>query len=298
MFPGNEDIYYDDNAHASQALISCFERTGNKAYLRQAREILAELILPAAQKDGGVPWHINNSNARNACSTGPAAVAALRICAIEHDGQMFQLAERGLRWMIATLRDPEDGLLWDSLVFDEHGNPNINKMKWTYNIGFAIHGFTLLYELTGRREDLDMAISLAHAAMNRKEFLFDRSIRDPEKRMYSDSSFFLHHLVDGYRVLSKHAHAETERLRAEIHMIAEWGREWIFDPADGLYFRGSSPYTIDEERVRRFNAKFGMNKGLEKNAQERDEKGELCKTLLGCSGWIRILNADESRRKA
>jgi hypothetical protein len=292
MFPGNEDIYYDDNAHAAQALISAHDASGEKKFLEQAKEILANLIIPAARKDGGVPWHTNNQNARNACSTGPAAVAALRLYAIEHDHNLLVFAERALRWIIATLRDPEDGLIWDSLVFGADGQPKINKMKWTYNIGFVIHGFTLLYECTRNQNDLDTAISLSQAALNPECSLFDRCIPDISRRMYSDSSFFLHHLVDGFRVLSKHA--ETERLQKEIQRIATWGNEFMFDPSDSLYYRGSVPYTIDDARVQKFNVKFDLSKGLEPNGQERDEKGILCKTLIGCSSWARVLLAAEN----
>jgi hypothetical protein len=88
MFPGNEDIYYDDNAHAAQALISAYKATGKKKWLQQAKEILVDLIMPSAERDGGVPWHLNNQNCRNACSTGPAAVAALRLCKIKNDERL------------------------------------------------------------------------------------------------------------------------------------------------------------------------------------------------------------------
>ncbi|KAL5323878.1 hypothetical protein ACEPPN_008420 [Leptodophora sp. 'Broadleaf-Isolate-01'] len=291
MFPGNEDIYYDDNAHAAQALISAYEATHEPKYLQQAKSILTDLIMPSAQKDGGVPWHTNNQNCRNACSTGPAAVAALRICAIEKDDRLAAFAERALKWLIATFRDPQDGLIWDSLVFNADGSPNINKMKWTYNTGFAIHGFTLLYERTKNPEDLKMAISLAEAALNPQNPMFDHTLQSPQERMYSDSSFFLHHLVDGYRVLSKHG--LTNRLKNEIRQISTWGREFMFDPSDGLYFRGSCPYSISEELRARFNQKFGVNKELAVNGQERDEHGNLCKTLIGCAAWARILHAAE-----
>ena len=290
MFPGNDDVYYDDNAHAAQALISAYQATGCREtrYLAQAKEILGGLIQPAAQKDGGVPWHVRDAagNGRNACSTGPAAVAALRICALGRDDSLFTFAERALKWMIAMLRD-EDGLICDGL----DGNGGRVGMKWSYNTGFAIHGFALLYELTGRKEDLDIAVGLTEAAMNREGAFFDHSIRIPSERFYNDGSFFLHHLVDGYRALSRHA--LQRQLNDEIKRMATWGKEWMFDQKDGLYFRGSVPWTIDEQRTKRFVEKFGLEKNLEKNGQERDEAGMLCKTLIGNAGWVRILAAAE-----
>jgi rhamnogalacturonyl hydrolase YesR len=292
MFPGNEDIYYDDNAHAAQALISAYEATGKKKWLRQAKEILVDLIMPSAEKDGGVPWHLNNQNCRNACSTGPAAVAALRLCKIENDERLAAFAERTLRWLVSHLRDPEDGLIWDSLVIEGDGREDVNKMKWTYNTGFAIHGFTLLYEKTEEQEHLQMAVETANAALNPNGPLFDRCIPDPGRRMYSDSSFFLHHLVDGFLALSRHSMGD--RLRNEIRRIASWGQDFMFDPVDGMYWRGSVPYTISEDTMRKFNERFGLQKGLEPNTQERDEDGHLCKTLIGNSAWVRILAAAEN----
>ncbi|KAK6582025.1 hypothetical protein PZA11_005722 [Diplocarpon coronariae] len=292
MFPGNEDIYYDDNAHAAQALVSAYESSHNRAYLEQAKSILMHLIIPSAQRDGGVPWHTNNKNCRNACSTGPAAVAALRLSAIERDDRLVAFAGRALKWLISTLRDPQDGLIWDSLTFEENGTPNINKMKWTYNTGFAIHGFVLLYESSNNPEDLKTAVSLAEAALNPENPMFDHTIPTPTERMYSDSSFFLHHLVDGYRVLTKHA--LSNRLKHEICRIAAFGREFMFDQSDGLYFRGSCPYSISEESRAKFNQEYGLNKELTVNGQERDEQGNLCKTLIGCAAWARILHAAEN----
>lgn len=224
-----------------------------------------------------------------------AAVAALRICAIEHNPVLFDFAQRSLKFMIETFRDPEDGLIWDSLVYKEDGSVEINKMKWSYNTGFSIHGFTLLYELTKGPEHLECAVKLAEAAMNPDGALKDKSIPDPEQRMYSNGSFFLHHLLDGYLALSKHT--LTDRLHEEIRRVAVFGREFILDPSDRLYFRGSVPYTISDELTRKFNVRFGLDKQLEKNNQERDEDGKLCKTLIGNAGWARIFHLAEKTQE-
>jgi rhamnogalacturonyl hydrolase YesR len=292
MFPGNEDIYYDDNAHAVQALISAFQSTGEQRYLDQGTDILYNLIMPSGMRDGGIPWHLNNDKARAACSTGPSAVAALRLAAVRYDSNLVAFSERALNWLVSTLQDPKDGLIWDQFAYKDDGSTEINKMKWTYNTGFAIHGFTLLYEATRKEEYLRTATELAQSALNREAPLYDRSIPDPSQRNLSDGSFFIHHLVDGYVALSRHA--LQEQLRHEIIRIANWGREFMFDPADGLYYRGSVPYTISEDHAHRFNAKFGLNKGLERNEQERDEQGNLCKTMLGCASWARIFRAAET----
>ncbi|PQE28489.1 Fav3 alpha-1,6-mannanase protein [Rutstroemia sp. NJR-2017a WRK4] len=279
MFPGNEDLYYDDNCHAVQALLSAFQSTGQERYYDQAYDILHSFIMPSGQRDGAIPWHINNDKSRAACSTGPAAVSALRIHAIRPNSNLVAFAEHALNWLSANMRDPEDGLIWDQLAYKDDGSTEINKMKWTYNVGFAIHGFSLLFEATRKEEYLRTATELAQSALNREAPLYDRSIPDSSQ-------------LDGYFALSKHA--LHEQLRNEIIRIANWGREFMFDPADGLYFRGSVPYSISEDHAQRFNAKFGLNKGLERNDQERDEHGNLCKTLIASASWARIFKAAEN----
>ncbi|KAF7868421.1 hypothetical protein EAF04_004953 [Stromatinia cepivora] len=292
MFPGNNDIYYDDNAHAVQAFISSFEATGETRYLDQARDILCNFIIPSGRDDGGIPWHISNDKARAACSTGPAAISAFRLARISHNNDLIAFGLRALNWLKQNLQDPDDKLIWDQLAYKEDGSTEINRMKWTYNTGFAIHGFTLAYEATGNEEHLKSAIEIAEAAMNPESPLFDHCIPDPFQRMLSDGSFFLHHLVDGYVALSKHTH--TQRVRDEIRRIANWGIEFMLDPTDQLYYRGSRPYAISEDHVRKFNDRFGLSKTLEINGQERDEHGNLCKTMLGCASWARILHAAET----
>ncbi len=290
MFPGNDDIYYDDNAHAAQALITVHEATGDARYLAQAKSILNDLIIPASQ-DGGVPWHVSDHSKRHACSTGPAAVAALRLCALQHDQTLFAFAGRALSWLEANLQDPQDGLIWDNLKHGPDGTIIIEKKKWTYNTGFAIHGFTLLYEMTRNRQNLDRATRIARSAIHPFSALHDQSIPDPVARMYSDGSFFLHHLVDGYAALARHA--DHGMLRREIIHIADFGREFMYDSSDGLCFRGSRPYTISEATTQRFNQRYGGEKALEPSHDERDEHGNLCKTLIGNAGWIRVLLAPE-----
>ncbi|PQE23771.1 glycoside hydrolase family 76 protein [Rutstroemia sp. NJR-2017a BBW] len=292
MFPGNEDIFFDDNCHSVQALLSAFQSTGQERYFDQAYDILHSFIMPSAARDGAIPWHINNDKSRAACSTGPAAVSALRMAAMRPNPNLVAFSERALNWLSSTLRDPEDGLIWDQLTYKDDGSTEINKMKWTYNTGFAVHGFSLLYEATKKEEYLRTATELAQSALNREAPLYDRSIPDPSQRYLSDGSFFLHHLVDGYVALSRHA--LQEELQHEIIRIANWGREFMYDPTDGLFFRGSVPYTISEDHTQRFNAKFASNRGLERNPQERDEHGNLCKTMIGCASWARIFRAAES----
>ncbi|KAK6609612.1 glycosyl hydrolase [Botrytis cinerea] len=278
MFIGNKDIYYDDNAHAVQALISSYEVTGQLEFLLQAKDVLEYFIMKfATEEAGGIPWHVSNNKVRAACSVGPAVISALRIRALPstHVLDSQNRPEYYLRFatiMLTWLRE-------------------IERTKWSYNSGFAIHGFTLLYEATNDRSHLKTAIEIAEAALDPNGVLYDHCIPDPSQRMLSDGSFFLHHLVDGYLALSKHAH--TKKLRNEIIRIAKWGKEFMKDKEDELYYRGSRPYTISSKQANQFYVKFGIRKFKEQNKQELDKDGNQCKTMIGCASWARILRAAE-----
>ena len=301
MFIGNKDIYYDDNAHAVQALISSYEVTGQLEFLLQAKDVLEYFIMKfATEEAGGIPWHVSNNKVRAACSVGPAVISALRIRALPSthvlDSQnrpeyYLRFATIMLTWLRVNLQDPKDKLIWDQLKINEDGSKEIERTKWSYNSGFAIHGFTLLYEATNDRSHLKTAIEIAEAALDPNGVLYDHCIPDPSQRMLSDGSFFLHHLVDGYLALSKHAH--TKKLRNEIIRIAKWGKEFMKDKEDELYYRGSRPYTISSKQANQFYVKFGIRKFKEQNKQELDKDGNQCKTMIGCASWARILRAAE-----
>ncbi|KAF7880320.1 uncharacterized protein EAF02_007166 [Botrytis sinoallii] len=270
-------------------------------FLLQAKDVLECFIMPFAEKEsGGIAWHLSDKTVRAACSIGPAAVSALRIRALPstHVIETRDKAESYLRfatilltWLQENLQDPKDKLIWDQLKIKEDGSTEIERTKWSYNSGFAIHGFTLLYEATNDLRYLSTAIEIAEAAMNPEGALFDHCNPNLSQRMLSDGSFFLHHLVDGYLALSKHAH--TKKLRNEIVRIAKWGKEFMRDREDSLYYRGSRPYTISPKHARQFYKKFGVGKTGEQNMQERDKEGNLCKTMIGCASWARIIHAAE-----
>jgi len=167
-------------------------------------------------------------------------------------------------------------------------------MKWTYNTGFAIHGFALLYEITGDGRHVDIPVRMARSAMGPGSFFTDKGVKDPRKRFYKDGSFFLHHLVDGYVALSKHA--MREELEAEVRRIGAWGRKWCFDEADGLAYKGCEPWKISEEVARRYNEETGAEHQFQAAKGERDGEGRLNKTLIGCAGWARIWGMEERLR--
>ena len=235
-----------------------------------------------------MPWHLQKNESRHACSTGPAGVAALRICALggKPDDALATFGESCIRWTWDALRDPEDGLISDNVQYNSDGSiEHLERKKWTYNTGFVIHGLVLLFERTGNRVFLDQATQLASAALNKNNALYDPTLPNPADRMYADGSFFLHHLVDGFLALSRHA--MQPELKAEVLHIANWGNEFMYDRGDGLYYKGSRPWTISEELAKKFEERFGVQRPFQGDDAERDENGKLCKCLIGNAGWAR-----------
>lgn len=83
-FLGNKDVYYDDNAHAGNALVTAWEATGDQRFLHRAEQIVTGLISRGWDRGerggpGGVAWHMEKNNSRNACSTLSVAVLACRL---------------------------------------------------------------------------------------------------------------------------------------------------------------------------------------------------------------------------
>ncbi|CAG8948688.1 hypothetical protein HYFRA_00001808 [Hymenoscyphus fraxineus] len=292
--PGKEEMFYDDNVHAAQSLISAFKVTYDRTLLDRAKSIITNHIMPTASETDLFPcnWMINKQKAYNICVRGRAAVAALRICEIEYDQALCDFARISLESMVLCFRDPRDGLIWEGARRNyQSGLIEVSKTIWSYNTGLVIQGLSLLYKFTNDNKHFINALCLAKAAMLPAGLLKDISIRDPELRMYSDSSFFLHHLLNGYLELSQYLsrdHKLRLKLENEIKYAAAFGKDFFFDRSDNLYFRGSLPYTISNRIRRRFNKKYRLKKKLWINVQERDKEGKLCKTLLGNAGWARI----------
>jgi hypothetical protein len=103
-------------------------------------------------------------------------------------------------------------------------------------------------------------VDFAEVAINREGQLFYRPIPNPSDRMYYDGSHFLHLVVDGYVALSRYR--LTERLMTEAHRVAVSRRDFMIDPTDRLYYRGSCPCTISQETGQTYNDRFGVDKEL------------------------------------
>lgn len=283
---GNNDISYEYNAYAALAFIAAYGATGDRTLLTQATNILKLFIIPSAQLNGqfsGIPRDISNDKIRSASSTGAAIVAALKIAAFKLDEETDTLLEnfglQGLRWLQDNLL--EGFLISNQVLYKDDGLKEIDHTKWAHNCGFFIHGLILKYKVT--RDGM----ILAHVRS-----LGLQLIDYPSKVShggFSDGSFFLHHLVDAYIAIAETCGNVAPIITKEVIRIADWAKEYVLDSVDGLYYSGSVPRTLFSEYLRNHHPRTVWKESLKFNLHERDEHGNLCKTLIGCAGWIKIL---------
>jgi rhamnogalacturonyl hydrolase YesR len=303
FFPGNNDVYYDDNAHCGNALVTAFEATGDKRYLRRAEQLTTGLISRGWDRGntggpGGVAWHVERHNSRNACSTLSVAVLACRLAL--HGVQVqycTQLARACIEFSEGHLLDEEDGLIIDNIKLDEgSGQWMSERTKYTYNTGFAIEAFTLWSRLSGQAQYTQKAEDLASKAITPESALFDHNVAHPSKRMWWDSTYFAAHLVEALVLLAK-SEPQSELaagIKDFLARFASYCRKYLRDEHDNLYFRNLKMYRIGEQQKQVFNQVFTTSQNLEADGEEREagdgaiEYRRLIKTLIGNASMARI----------
>ncbi|MCJ1481832.1 hypothetical protein MMC06_001991 [Schaereria dolodes] len=326
-FPGNNDIYYDDNAQVAVAQVTAYQLTQNKTYLQRAIRVADFLVSgwDSSNNPGGMPWHLDRRDSRNTCSTSLAAIAFLHLSRVNSTlaAKYLPVARACISWVLTHLQN-ESSLIMDNIkLIDGHWKPQT--LTWTYNTGSTLSALCLLYTLEPSSTTLQSATTLATAAIDHSKSMYDRSIPDPSLRYWWDSTFFTHLLTEGLLLflsvfsppLSSTQHQSQSQqqqqqqlfpqlapsstslldsIRAELLRQTEYLTAHIRDPADGLYFRNLRLYTIGRAHLEDFARMTGDTKRqMEPDAAER-ASGEgdvmarpLVKTLLGSAGVGRAL---------
>ncbi|HZP84238.1 MAG TPA: glycoside hydrolase family 76 protein [Chthonomonadaceae bacterium] len=299
-FPGNNDKYFDDNAWLVIALVEAFEATKLAAYRERAIAINERFLTrgwDASGRPGGQRWGTDptkpGTDDHNACSTASAALAALGLARLGVNRQAnLRRAEAALDWIVRRLRDT-DGLIQDGLHAPDW---KVMPTKWTYNTGAPIRAYVEHHQLTGDKASLEEANRLARAATDRTKRLYDGLVRDPERRFWYDSSFFVPHLVEGLLALCRVTGEEA--LRAEVRRNANYAYQYLRDPSDGLYWRNWRLWRIGAAQVAAWRRLTGQEQSLEPDEAERSKESRydgvplaerpLVKTLLANAGMARL----------
>ena len=163
VLPGPKPIdrYYDDNAWMVLGLMEAYDATKKVELLVRARDAYAYALSGESKSlGGGIFWRESDKASKNTCSNAPVAYAALGLYERTKDKRYLADAIRIYRWTDETLRDPADGLMWDSVavpgVVPEGTTapaepiptePKIERTKWSYNTALMLKTEHKLLEL-------------------------------------------------------------------------------------------------------------------------------------------------------
>lgn len=167
------NVFVDDMEWIALAQIRMFEATGNKLYINKARQMYDEWIWPTwgpedeAPWYGGITWKTDVEKTKNACSNGPAALLAARLCRFYKQAKLrggksqntyLNEAIKIYTWEKNNLFDRQTGAVYDHI--NRQGEV---KRDWifTYNIGTFLGAAHELYLLTGDKQYLDDAVLAA-----------------------------------------------------------------------------------------------------------------------------------------
>ncbi len=299
-FPGNNDTYYDDNAWGVTTLVAAYEATGDAAYRDRAQQVMEGFVSGGwdpTDTPGGVRWGTDPTKPhtadKTASATAGAALAALGLARLGiHRASNIAWAQSALTWLQRHLQD-KDGLIRDGL---QAPTWTVMPTKWTYNTGVPIRAYVEHYRLTHDPASLEAAKRLARAATDRNKALYDQLVRDPERRFFYDSSFFVHYLADG--LLALYRVTQDAALLDEVKRNANYAYAYLRDPTDGLYFRNFRLWRIGEAQYQAWRRLTGQEHRREPDAAERSQADKdtrlpvsarpLVKTLLANAGCARL----------
>jgi DUF1680 family protein len=162
--PKPADRYYDDNAWISLALLEAYELTHDPKDLALASD--AYNFATSGEDDalgGGIYWHEDQTKSKNACSSGPVMLAAMRLHKLTGEKKCLDTTKRLYEWTRKNLQD-DDGLIFDSIAVPAG---TVERAKFTYNSATLIRAACLLYGATRDKAYLDEARRVARAAERR-----------------------------------------------------------------------------------------------------------------------------------
>lgn len=295
-FPGNDDLFYDDNTWAAVACMEAFEVTGEKRYRARAIEIFDKFVKDGwDEKAGGLRWGtkagIEDRHDHTVSATAAGALAAMLIAPTRAPEADYLWAKKSLDW-IKTKLSQENGLIQDGIKQDGR----IMTTVWTYNTGVPIRAALEYAKQTGDKQARAWAVKMGDAAINRSYSpLYDGAVANMDKRYWYDGSYFVHYLVDGLRALS--LATGNRKYLVESRRQADYMMSCLKDK-DGLYWRSMRLWQINPERTEAFQKLTGSSQGFSPDSSERSqleselakpvEQRKMVKTLLGNVGAARM----------
>jgi len=152
----SENIYNDDLMWITMATVRAYQITQNKQYFTQAKACFDLTWERAYDSVNGGLWWTTDNTSKNACISGPAAVAALLLFQSGAGEEYLDKAKAAFDWERTTLYEP-NGLIHDNISAEGvvHGGVT------SYNQGTFIGAAHLLNKLTGTQDYEPYALAAA-----------------------------------------------------------------------------------------------------------------------------------------
>ena len=158
--------YDDDEGWWALGWAGAYELTHDARYLAMAETIFADMAANWDDTCGGGIWWKKPKQYKNAIANELFLAVAAKLAGLTGDSPkragLLNWAQREWKWFAASGMINADNLVNDGLDATCHNN---HRTTWTYNQGVIIGGLTMLSKQSGDAKPLEVAQSIALAAM-------------------------------------------------------------------------------------------------------------------------------------
>jgi predicted alpha-1,6-mannanase (GH76 family) len=160
--------YYDDEGWWALGWAGAYELTHQARYLEMAEQIFADMSGGWDDTCGGGIWWKKPKQYKNAIANELFLSVAAKLASLTPDAdkraKYLEWAQREWKWFAASGMIDSENLVNDGLDSACHNN---HRATWTYNQGVIIGGLSALAKQSGDAKPLEVAQSIALAAMAR-----------------------------------------------------------------------------------------------------------------------------------
>jgi predicted alpha-1,6-mannanase (GH76 family) len=160
--------YYDDEGWWALGWTGAYELSHEARYLEMAEQIFSDMAAGWDDTCGGGIWWKKDNHYKNAIANELFLSVAAKLANLTEDAHKratyLEWAQREWKWFAASGMINPENLVNDGLDSACHNN---QRTTWTYNQGVILGGLSELAKLSGDRKPLEVAQSIALAAVSR-----------------------------------------------------------------------------------------------------------------------------------
>jgi predicted alpha-1,6-mannanase (GH76 family) len=157
--------YFDDEGWMAIAMRDAAAATGDQGFRAVGRLLWDDIRVSWNDScGGGIPWRRQQRDYKNAPANGPAMLLGAAFAQDGGQAEDLPAASRIATWLLATLRDPGSGLIWDGI--NRTGKNEIDKgWRFTYVQGIVIGACLEMRRATHQDTWRESADCIASAAL-------------------------------------------------------------------------------------------------------------------------------------